>query len=124
LQEKGDLLVVKTRLGILHALNGVVGLAAGDPVICSLRPESVRVKPAEELANVTLSERMNQFTGEIQSIMYLGYSEQYSLRVADGALVHAVEHNPGTRRVEIGDRVAAQIDARDVIVLPQEELLD
>jgi iron(III) transport system ATP-binding protein len=124
LQVIGDLWTVETAQGILHALNGVEGLAPGDPVLCSLRPESLRFQPADELTHVAPSAPMNQLTGEIQSLMYLGNSEQYSLRVADGSLLHAVEQNPTTRRAEVGDRVAVQVAPQDVIVLPAEELSD
>ncbi len=102
---------------VVRALNGVKGIARGDPVVCSVRPESVRLHQAEGLT----SEQLNQLTGEVQSIMYLGDSEQYSLRLADGTFVRAVEYNPTVRKAELGDRVALQVDARDVIVLPREE---
>jgi hypothetical protein len=32
-----------------------------------------------------------------------------------------VEYNPREKRAEIGDRVALEVEPRDVIVLPQEE---
>ena len=121
LEEAGDLLAVKTQVGILNAVNGGKGMGRGDRVFCSVRPEAVRVRAAEESRNVTESERINQLTGDVQSIMYLGYSEEYSLRLADDVLVRAIEHNPTTRKAQVGDRVALQVDARDVIVLPQEK---
>jgi iron(III) transport system ATP-binding protein len=120
LEECGERLTVRTQVGLLHALNGVKGMARGDPVVCSVRPESVRLHRTEGPA----SDQLNQFTAEVQSIMYLGDSEQYSLRLADGTFVRAVEYNPTARKAEVGDRVALQFDARDVIVLPREELGD
>ena len=56
--------------------------------------------------------------------MYLGDNEQYSLRLADSVMMHAVEYNPSTRKAQVGDRVALQFDAQAVVVLPQEELGD
>jgi iron(III) transport system ATP-binding protein len=120
LEDAGDLLTVKTQVGIVHALNGVKGTARGNLVLCSVRPESVRLRPADESNSATPSGQINQLIGEVQSIMYLGDSEQYSLRLADDTVVLAVEHNPTTRKAEVGDRVALQLDARDVVVLPQE----
>ena len=117
LEERGEWLTVRTQVGLVRALNGVKGMALGDPVVCYVRPESVRLHQAEGLT----SEQLNQLTGEVQSIMYLGDSEQYSLRLADGTFVRAVEYNPTVRKAELGDRVALQVDARDVIVLPREE---
>jgi iron(III) transport system ATP-binding protein len=121
LEEVSDLLTVKTQVGIVRALNGAQGTAQGDLVFCSVRPESVRLKPADELPDATQLERINQLIGEVRSINYLGDSEQYCLRLADGSLLHAVEHNPTTTKAEIGERVALQLDPRDVVVLPQEE---
>jgi ABC-type Fe3+/spermidine/putrescine transport system ATPase subunit len=105
---------------MVRALNGVKGTNRGDAVFCSVRPESVRVKPAEE----SLSEPINRLTAEVQSIMYLGDSEEYCLRLADGVLIRAVDYTPTTRRIDVGDRVALEIDPRDVVVLPQEESID
>jgi iron(III) transport system ATP-binding protein len=121
LQKRGELLVVKTALGILHGSNDRRTLAPGDAVICSLRPESLRLSPARERWPEP-SAQMNRLTAEVQSIMYLGDSEQYSLRAEDGTLLHAVEHNATTRTADIGERVTVHIDPRDVIVLPHEDL--
>jgi iron(III) transport system ATP-binding protein len=117
LEEHEDLLTVRTPVGAIRALDGVKGMACGDRVFCSVRPESVRLHPAD---GPTL-EPLNQLTGEVQSIMYLGDSEQYTLRLADGTLIRAVQYNPREKRAEVGDRVAFDVDARDVIVLPPED---
>ncbi|HEX9265443.1 MAG TPA: ABC transporter ATP-binding protein [Candidatus Binatia bacterium] len=117
LEECGDLLRVRTHVGLLHGLAGAKDMARGDPIVCSVRPESVRLLAREG----PTPEQLNQLTGDVQSIMYLGDSEQYTLRLADGTLIRAVEYNPTARKAEAGDRVALQVDARDVIVLPREE---
>jgi iron(III) transport system ATP-binding protein len=124
LQEIGDLLTVKTAVGMVHASNGVKDIARGDPVFCSVRPESVRLKRLDELSRLPPSERINQLTGEVQSIMYLGDSEEYSLRLADGTLVRAVEYSPTATKAEVGHRVALQVDAQHVTVLRQEKSSD
>jgi len=117
LDERGELLTVRTPLGVIRASNGATRIACGDSVLCSVRPESVRLQPLEGAASALL----NQWTGEVQSIMYLGDSEQYTLRLADGTLVRAVDYNPSARRAEVGERIFLQVDPRDVVVLPQEE---
>jgi iron(III) transport system ATP-binding protein len=117
--ERGDLLTVRTHVGLLRAVNGANDLACGDLVFCSVRPESLRLQ-----TEGPLSAELNQLTAEIQSIMYFGDSEQYSLRLTDGTLVHAVEYNQTARTAEVGKRVSLAIDPRDVIVLPQEKLGD
>ena len=119
LDERGDLLTVRTQVGLIRAVNGANDIARGDLVFCSVRPESLRLQ-TEGL----LSAGLNQLTGEIQSIMYFGDSEQYSLRLTDGTLVRAVDYNQTGRTAEVGKRVSVAIDPRDVIVLPQEKLGD
>jgi iron(III) transport system ATP-binding protein len=121
LEETGDLLTVKTAVGTFRGVNGVKGMARGDKVFCSVRPESARVRAAEESRDGTEPERSNKLTGKVQTIMYLGDSEEYSVSLPDGALMRAVEHNPAMRKAELGDRVTLHIDARDVVVLPQEK---
>jgi iron(III) transport system ATP-binding protein len=124
LEEVGDLLTVKTQAGIVRAKNGVKGLERGEPVFCSVRPESLRLKLAAESSGISPSDGTNEILAEVQSIMYLGDNEQYSLRLADTVTMHAVEYNPTARKAQVGDRVALQFDARAVVVLPQEELGD
>jgi iron(III) transport system ATP-binding protein len=120
LEELGDVLAVRTPVGIIRALNGVKGMTRGDQVFCSVRPESMRLRPPDGAT----SEEFNQLTGEVQSVMYLGESEQYTLRLANGTFVRAVEFNPSAKRAEVGDRAELQIHVRDVIVLPREEPVD
>jgi len=117
LEETSDFFLVRTDAGIVRAQNGTKGGMRGHPVFCSVRPESVRLRPY----GGSPPELMNQLTAEVQSIMYLGDSEEYSLRLSDGALLRAVEHDQATRKAQIGDRVTIQFDPRDVVVLPQEE---
>jgi iron(III) transport system ATP-binding protein len=120
LEEPGDILAVRTRVGLVRALNGVKGIGRGDMVFCSVRPESMRLRTA----GGSTSDQLNELTGEVQSIMYLGESEQYTLRLDDGTFVRAVEFNPTAKRADVGDRAALQVHARDVIVLPREEPRD
>jgi iron(III) transport system ATP-binding protein len=123
LEEVGDLLTVKTQAGIVWAKNGVQGIARGDTVFCSVRPESLRLKAAAESSGAP-PDATNQLRAEVQSIMYLGDNEQYTLRLADSVTMHAVEHNPTTRKAQVGDHVTLQFDAQSVVVLPEEELGD
>jgi iron(III) transport system ATP-binding protein len=124
LEEVGDLLTVKTQAGMVRAKNGAKGLKRGEPVFCSVRPEAVRLRPGGESSGRPESDSTNELIGEVQSMMYLGDNEQYSIRLADSAVVRAVEYNPPTRKTNVGDRLALQFDAQAVVVLPQEELGD
>ena len=116
-QELGELLTVATQMGLVRAANGTKAMTRGDSVLCAVRPESIRLNPSQGAA----TDDMNQLTGEVQSIMYLGDSEEYTLRLTDGTVLRAVEYNPAARKAEVGDRVVLQVDARDVVVLPREE---
>jgi ABC-type Fe3+/spermidine/putrescine transport system ATPase subunit len=120
----GAVLSVKTPAGIVRSKNGVKGIERGEPVFCSVRPESVQLKSTAESSGISPSDGTNELLAEVQSIMYLGDNEQYSLRLADDVIMHAVEYNPTARKAQVGDRVALQFDAQAVVVLPQEELGD
>src|SRR5215475_3899314 len=117
LEEADDFFSVRTDAGVVRAENGAKGGMRGHPVFCSVRPESIRLQPF----GGSLPELMNQLTAEVQSIMYRGDSEEYSLRLSDGAILRAVEHDQAIRKPQVGDRVTIQFDPRDVVVLPQEE---
>jgi len=123
LEEIGDLLTVKTQAGVVRAKNGVKGIKRGDTVFCSVRPESLVIRPAAESSAIP-SRTTNQLLAEVKSIMYLGDNEQYSLHLADSLMMHAVEYNVSARKAQVGERVALQFDAQAVVVLPQEELGD
>ncbi|MFQ5850375.1 MAG: ABC transporter ATP-binding protein [Candidatus Binatia bacterium] len=122
LEEVGDTLVVQTSVGIVRGTNSPARLSRGDAVTCSIRPESLQMERTGSSANATRTASdgdLNQLVGEVQSIMYLGNNEEYSLRLVNGALMQAVEHNPITRKAEVGDQVTLQFEAQDVVVLPQ-----
>jgi iron(III) transport system ATP-binding protein len=119
LEEAGDLFLIATEAGSVRAQNSTTSVR-GQAVLCSVRPESVRLRPFEEPP----PEIMNRLAGEVESIMYRGDSEEYSLRLGGGVLLRAVEHDQATRKAQIGEQVTVQFDPRDVVVLPQEESSD
>jgi len=124
LEEAGDTLVVKTPVGILRATNSPARLSRGDLVHCSIRPESLRLErlgPPAKTTQATSEHQLNQLVGQVQSITYLGSNEQYTLRLADGSLVQAVEYNPHIRKAEVGNQVTLQFQPEDVVVLLQED---
>jgi iron(III) transport system ATP-binding protein len=123
-EELGDFLTVRTEAGLVHGTSGVGGLERGASVLCSVRPESLRLKPAGEVNRSPGADAVNELVADVRSIMYLGDNEEYSLQLPDGGIVRAVEHNPVTRKAQVGDRLAFQFDAHAVVVLPQEEIGD
>jgi iron(III) transport system ATP-binding protein len=124
LEEIGELLTVRTEAGLVYAKNGVKGIARGASVFCSVRPESLRLTSAAKSSGQPPSGANNELLAEVQSIMYLGDNEQYSLRLADNAIVRAVEYNQPSRKAQVGERLTLQFDTHDVVVLPEEELGD
>lgn len=123
LEEQGDLITVKTGAGIVRAKNGVKNIRRGDPVLCSVRPESLHINAADGQSDA-VSQATNRLLAEVKSIMYLGDNEQYVLGLGDRIVMHAVEHNPTTRKAQVGDRVTVQFNAQAVVVLPEEDLGD
>jgi iron(III) transport system ATP-binding protein len=120
LEEAGDCFVVRTDAGIVRAQHATPGSTIGSGVFCSVRPESVCLHAAD----TPPSNGLNHLVCAVQSIMYLGHSEEYCLRLVNGAALRAIEHNQTTRKAEVGDRVMIQFDPRDVVVLPQEDSSD
>jgi len=106
------------------AKNGAKGIGQGEPVFCSVRPECVRLKRAASAEPAAPGAAVNELAAEVQSVMYLGDSEQYSLRLADHSTVRAVEYHPSMKKARVGEKVALEFDAEAVVVLPQEDLGD
>jgi ABC-type Fe3+/spermidine/putrescine transport system ATPase subunit len=121
LEETGDLLTVKTAAGLVRAKNGVPGIARGEAVLCSVRPESLRLASVGNSSGGPTVEGANQLLARVQSVMYLGDNEQFALRLADDSVIRAVEYNPSDKRAEPGEQIVLQFDPGAVVVLPQEE---
>lgn len=119
LEECGDLWMVRTETGLMRTANGEKRLARGDRVFCSIRPESLRLQTE---ASISDDGNGNRLIGEIQSIMYFGDREEYSLRLADGTVVRAVQYNQPPGTTAVGSRVKLHIDPCDIVVLPQDSL--
>jgi iron(III) transport system ATP-binding protein len=124
LEESGDLLTVKTEAGLVYAKNGVKGIARGESVLCSVRPESLRLAPAGKSRAGAPVHGANELVAEVQSVMYLGDNEQYVLRLAGNTIVRAVEFNPCAKKAELGEKIVLQFDPAAVVVLPREDLSD
>ena len=83
LEEIGDLLTVKTQAGIVRARNGVKGIERGEHGFLLGAAGISAIKARRRIKRYSTSEATNQLLAEVQSIMYLGDNEQYSLRLAD-----------------------------------------
>ncbi len=99
---------VKTAEGELICANNGCAPATGQPVVCMVRPESLWLAgdpPA------------NRFDGVIESVSYLGKVEQYTLRLAQGALWKGLERNPEAVH-EPGQTLSVLVKPQDVVLLP------
>ncbi|MFK7961202.1 MAG: ABC transporter ATP-binding protein [Phycisphaerales bacterium] len=108
------------------------GLAVGSRVVCSLRPESIRLSPGSPEAGAgagtgtAADDDRNRLPAEPEEYVYLGEIAQHVVRIPGGATLKAVELDPEPALVNPSAGGAAggtatwtaEIDARDVVVLP------
>ena len=52
------------------------------------------------------------------SVVYLGATEQYTTRLADGMLITSTGFNPDVKHTEVGQEVRVSAHPRNVVVLP------
>jgi len=81
----------------------------GTSVVCSLRPEAIRVidSPAAQ----------NGFSGKRVETIYLGEVAQHKIKVTDDLVLRVTEVNP-RHLGEVGDTLHMTIDPCDVVPLP------
>lgn len=107
-------LSVETAVGVLHStVEPADGLSPGDEVVCSVRPEAIRISEADD----AVGEEENVLDGIVRQTVYLGDHEQYSVRLVDGTPVKLVDHRPGRRRAGPGAPIRLKCDASQVVVL-------
>jgi len=111
--EAGEEVVVETAAGRLRATAACAGAAPGGEVVCIIRPERLDVLgPGDRRANV--------LEGEVVHTVFMGYHEQYFVRLHDGSEVKAFEHDTLTAKARPGDRVTLGCRPADVVVIRKE----
>ncbi|MYI99217.1 MAG: TOBE domain-containing protein [Gemmatimonadetes bacterium] len=117
-------LAVETAVGVLHStVEPVEDLSPGDEVVCSVRPEAIRVSDPDTAAGEDAAtgedenEEENVMDGVVRQTVYLGDHEQYSVRLDDGTPMKLVDHRPGRRLAGPGAPVRLKCDASQVVVL-------
>jgi len=111
--EAGEEVVVETAAGRLRATAACAGAAPGGEVVCIIRPERLDVLgPGDRRANV--------LEGEVVHTVFMGYHEQYFVRLDDGSEVKAFEHDTLTAKARPGDRVTLGCRPADVVVIRKE----
>jgi iron(III) transport system ATP-binding protein len=113
LASRGDVNTqVETAFGMLSADNSDTNHLG--EVTCSIRPEAIRVMTeGDPLSGGSL-------VGNVESVMYLGDTEQYLVRLANDSRVRCVEFNPARPKARVGDDVTLTFEGSDVIVLPND----
>lgn len=102
---------IETPYGIVTAESVPDGLH-GD-VVCSIRPEAMTVETDDQpLSGGALR-------GMVESVVYLGDTEQYIVRLDETKLARCIEFNLTQPRARTGDSVILTFDASDVVVLPR-----
>ena len=102
--------VVETALGELRAVLPESPPAEGDPVLCMVRPESLRLGPGEQ----------NTVSARVADSVYLGELEQFLLTAGDLRL-RAVRANPADAPPERGREVQVHFDPADAVIIADQE---
>ena len=108
----GESVEVNTPYGVLMAANSE-SFQEGQTVSVSIRPEALRVVGPDGVASG------GSLSGMVESVVYLGATEQYRTKLDDGRVVTSVEFNPERKRAEVQDSVVLTARAEDVVVLKE-----
>jgi len=110
---RGEGVRVRTSYGEIAAANAPEGLV-GDEATCSIRPEAISVMTGDSALSG------GSIEGRVESVVYLGDTEQYIVSLPDGRRIRCVEANPSQPRAEVGETVRLTFHMEDVILLPSE----
>jgi iron(III) transport system ATP-binding protein len=112
-RQVGREVVVQTAAGEVKSAVFYDGIAVGDRVTCSIRPERLDVLGEG-------AERTSVLRGTVVRVFFLGDHEQYFLELADGREVKAIEYEVETPRATVGRLARLGCDPGDVVVLKDE----
>jgi iron(III) transport system ATP-binding protein len=105
------LVIVRTPVGdIAAAAPSRVQATAGVPIVCSIRPESVRFSAAGDYPN--------RFNGTLLESTYLGDVQQSKIGLEAGLEIKVVDQNPRREQGHLGSQVSVTVDSDDVTLLP------
>ncbi|MGD2175388.1 MAG: ABC transporter ATP-binding protein [Candidatus Brocadiaceae bacterium] len=100
---------IQTRLGALAARLGGRTPAPGEPAVCMVRPECLKLGSAER----------NTISSTLESSVYLGEVEQMVLS-ANGMELLAIQANPAGAPPARGEQVQVHFAPEDGVILPAE----
>jgi len=103
---------IATPVGVLHSQSIHHEFVSGQPVSCSIRPETIHFngKPAP-----------NRLKAKVNAVTYLGPVEEYELIVADTVRIKSVLHNPGTQTKKPGETVDISVSPKAIVPLPSND---
>jgi len=102
--------VVESSIGSIQSINVNNEIAVSEPVLCSIRPESISIENS-------LVPGGNRFRAKVLNLTYLGNVEEYQLLIEDKQEMKAVLHNPSGHERHPGDAVYVSFDPKDVVLL-------
>jgi iron(III) transport system ATP-binding protein len=108
---------VQTMDGEIKALPVGSEISPGTQVRCSIRPESIRIAPANSADHFV----GNVLEGELAEITYLGDVQQLRVRLLGGQSIKAVELHPARNALLQGTRVTVLIPNSDVVAFRSQQ---
>ena len=101
-----DPVALETDLGDLGAAGLPAGLAPGDAVLVSVRPEAWK-----------RGSGANGVSGRVLEAAFLGDHAEYVVEAGAGTTLRVTEQGPGTGELGTGDAIELHVDPADVVVL-------
>jgi iron(III) transport system ATP-binding protein len=111
LSRDGDTVRLQTAAGPLEARANGQSIPTTGPVLCSIRPEALRVSGAVESRNILSTKHLET--------MYLGDTVQHTLALPDGTHLRIARMNASDNHV-VGTPITVAVAPEDVVVLADE----
>ena len=113
IREKNTQITIETEIGTIISTKPVEKLQLGDEVVCSIRPEDIRVlSPGDS--------RPNMIAGHVNRRNYLGNLERYFIRLKNQQDIKSIEFNSREVKARKGEAVQIGFYPDDVVVLRKE----
>jgi ABC-type Fe3+/spermidine/putrescine transport system ATPase subunit len=98
----------------IHVSKERVKIVKGESISCAIRPEKITISDS---ANMLMGFN-NSFKAKIQSLVYYGLVEQYSLLCTNGVEIKITNFNPSGHERKEGDIVFLMFKDEDVLIFP------
>ena len=98
----------------IHVSNGRLRAVKGETISCAIRPEKITISDSALMLNGF----NNCFKARIQSLVFYGLVEQYSLTCAKDVEIKVTNFNPSGHERKEGDIVFLMFKDEDVLLFP------